>query len=343
MKKVITVALISTTWLYACLIGLWFILRLFWGDQFWWLALMNVFAPHLFLPLLLFGPLCLGTRRLMGYLGLMPPLVIFLWLYGALFLPGWPAKIADDVPLTIMSFNIWGGSRSGETARVILDNGVPDLVAIQELQPWMADVLLEEVGEFYPYHIFDTYWRSNGIGILSRYPLTELSSQLLFYPAWEIQIVEVMARNRAITVYNIHPHSSNVIDYLGVEYSQQLFDRIKQSFQTRQRLIQQLMADIRTRPGPVIVVGDFNSTDQSEVYTLLSSQLTDAHQAAGWGFGHTFPAYSGRFRRVPIPPRQIRIDMIFYSAHFVALQSWVSPSAGESDHLPVLAKIAWHR
>jgi endonuclease/exonuclease/phosphatase (EEP) superfamily protein YafD len=36
----------------------------------------------------------------------------------------------------------------------------------------------------------------------------------------------------------------------------------------------------------------------------------------------------------------MRIDHILYTDHFVAQRAWVGPNAG-SDHLPVLAELAW--
>jgi endonuclease/exonuclease/phosphatase family metal-dependent hydrolase len=93
----------------------------------------------------------------------------------------------------------------------------------------------------------------------------------------------------------------------------------------------------------VIVVGDFNTTDQSEAYAILDQELTDSHRTAGWGFGHTFPTEFGTFREFPIVPRLVRIDMIWHTDAFVALESHVSNSHGESDHLPVLATLAWRQ
>ena len=146
---------------------------------------------------------------------------------------------------------------------------------------------------------------------------------------------------QVFTLYNCHPHGSNVLVYFQAGAS--IADEVQTSFEARRRLTKQLIADIRTRLDPVIVVGDFNSTDQSDVYTILTSRLQDAHRVAGWGFGHTFPAYSGSFRGIPIIPRQMRLDMIFYSDKFTALNSRVSSTFGESDHLPVLANLAWQR
>lgn len=118
---------------------------------------------------------------------------------------------------------------------------------------------------------------------------------------------------------------------------------VQKSYQVRKQLIESLVTDIEKRDGPVIVVGDFNSTDQSDVYRLIRNRLLDAHRAAGWGWGHTFPAYAGNYRGVPIFARQMRIDMIFYSKEFTALDCRVGSSYGESDHLPVLAELTWSR
>jgi endonuclease/exonuclease/phosphatase (EEP) superfamily protein YafD len=105
--------------------------------------------------------------------------------------------------------------------------------------------------------------------------------------------------------------------------------------------VDQLIEDLARRPGPVIVAGDFNTTGQSDAYLRLTRHLLDAHRQAGRGFGHTFPAYQGRFYWIPILPRLVRIDMILHSAEWTAVESRVLREHGQSDHLPVLARLAW--
>jgi endonuclease/exonuclease/phosphatase (EEP) superfamily protein YafD len=109
----------------------------------------------------------------------------------------------------------------------------------------------------------------------------------------------------------------------------------------RQQLVETLVTDFSHRDGPVVVVGDFNSTDQSDVYALMREHLTDAYRASGWGFGHTFPAYGGSFRGIPIFPLQMRLDMVFISKDFRATRAWVSRTYGESDHRPLLIELVW--
>ena len=109
----------------------------------------------------------------------------------------------------------------------------------------------------------------------------------------------------------------------------------------REDLVRRLIVDIGNRAEPVIVAGDLNATDQSDIHRTLTATLTDAHEAAGWGLGHTFPAYGGSWRGIPILPRQMRLDMILYSDDFVALEFATGSHHGESDHLPVAAALGW--
>lgn len=324
-------------WLYAGLIIVWFALHIWIGDAVWWLALLDSFTPFLFLPLVLILPASLVCRWRAFQLSVVPPAVIFLVLYGTLFLPRLnPAS--GGTPLVVMTFNIWGYSESIETARAIIHDEVPDIVALQELSPQMAEVLVAELGEVYPYRSVSlSAEQSGGMAILSRYPLTVLSSDKL--SKWRVQVVEISTGERKLTLYNVHPEVSNVLIYL--EEGSSLPEEVEASWAKREAQIRELVADSDARGGPVIVAGDLNSTDQSTAYQVLAEGLADAHRVTGWGFGHTFPAYGGSWRGVPIVARQMRLDMVLYSKDFVALNCQVGSAHGESDHLPVLAELAW--
>jgi endonuclease/exonuclease/phosphatase (EEP) superfamily protein YafD len=343
MKLILKKICIGLAWTYSATVVLWWGLHIWFGDSVWWLALLNSFVPYLFLPILFLLPACIFCRWQSFWTSIIFPALIFVGLYGFLFLPNWSVSFTEaaTTPLSIMTFNIWGGSQSQETAQVILDNKSPDIVAIQELTPPMEDVLLEKVGEAYPYRILDAQAQHRGMGVLSRCPLTEMDSSHLADPAWQIQIIQVEAEFGEFTLYNVHPLGTNIFIYLEEELP--VGDNVQASFQVRKQLIEVLITDIRQRQGPVVVAGDFNSTDQSEVYELLQSILKDSHRTAGWGLGHTFPAYAGSFRGVPIFSRQMRIDMIFYSLEFTALSSRVGTTYGESDHLPVIVQLVWQK
>jgi endonuclease/exonuclease/phosphatase (EEP) superfamily protein YafD len=340
MKSLLKTGVLACSLLYAGAIVAWCVLHSWRGDGAWWLAVLNTFAPFFFLPLLLLLPLCLLVRRRSLWLSAALPALIFVWLYGGLFLPARPAALAaDEAPLTVMTFNVWAASRSPRTAQALVDGGLPDIVALQELSPDMARVLVEELGHVYPYHAADPRTLGNGLGVFSRYPLRELDASHLTSTWWRVQIVQVQVGARAVVVYNVHlPGWSFLLDG-----GTSLGNQIQAGVQARRDLARQLAQDIARQPGPVIVAGDLNSTDRGDAYALLAEELADAHRAAGWGLGATYPAEGHSYYGLPFVPTLVRIDMILYSQELMALRSSVGSTHGESDHLPVFAQLAWRK
>jgi endonuclease/exonuclease/phosphatase (EEP) superfamily protein YafD len=88
-----------------------------------------------------------------------------------------------------------------------------------------------------------------------------------------------------------------------------------------------------------VLTGDFNETEWSHPYELLTELLEDSFRDAGRGFGHTYPSQlTWRGWRIAVP--LVRIDYIFHSADLAAPRAWVGPHGG-SDHLPVVAELAF--
>lgn len=335
-----TVAFLLLLLYIALLVG-WWGLHLLFGDTVWWLGLVSSFVPLFFAPLFLFVPLALVVRLPLYNSALLLPITFFLFTYGPLFLPKRPPPhVTDPAPITMMTFNMWGGSRTVETVDVIRDNGLPDIVALQETTPQLNKLIEEELGRLYPYRFYEYTLNGRGISTLSRYPLQSIRIATVVDLNCRVFQVDVDPTHQFL-LYNCHPQSSNLLNFLGD--GRPMATQISETFRMRRLLSQALADEIVAHHEPTVVVGDFNSTDQSDAYALLQGQLQDAHRQAGWGLGHTFPAYRGRFRRVPFLPRLVRIDMVRYTDDFVALESQVSRSHGESDHNPVLATLAWRR
>jgi endonuclease/exonuclease/phosphatase (EEP) superfamily protein YafD len=88
-------------------------------------------------------------------------------------------------------------------------------------------------------------------------------------------------------------------------------------------------------------MGDFNITDMSQVYRVLTGAgLKDTFREVGWGFGLTWP---GRIQ----PPNEwftplVRLDYIWHTDEFHAESSWVG-SHTASDHLPLIADFVYER
>ena len=336
-------------WLYAAIILIWFMLYRQRGDSIWWLALVNSFAPLLFAPLLLFLLLGIISPSIVLWVGMTIPIAIFLYLYGILFCPKrhFTTNIGDMgaqeghevASFTIMTFNIWCFSWQEETARVLEQNGWPDIVAIQELDLPMAAKIVDACGDHYPHRLLPTRSETKMLGIFSRYPLTLVDASPIATRDFRLQRVRVAAPGGDFLLHNIHPRATDVMRYK--REGRPIVRTTERSFKMRTSSIECLLADIAARGEATVLVGDFNSSAQSDVYKRMAAQLTDTHRTVGWGFGHTFPAYRQDMGGIPIPPRQLRLDMIFYSPELMALQCRVGQFHGESDHLPVIATLAW--
>ena len=80
-------------------------------------------------------------------------------------------------------------------------------------------------------------------------------------------------------------------------------------------------------PG-LVLLGDLNGTTDDHAFADLTSQMRSAQDAAGDGFGFSWPA---RFPLIPIDQILVR--------GVTPVSSWVLPATG-SDHLPVAARIS---
>lgn len=341
MVSTARIALTVLLWFYLVLLGGWWILHLIYGDQIWWLALLTSFAPLFFAPLLFFLPFTLFVRHAGYLIGQLCPLLLFMITYGPLFLPKTPPPYqVDPPPLTVMTFNMWSGTRELQTAAVIQDNDYPDIVALQETTPHIERLVRRAVGDHYPYSFFEYTMDGRGIATLSRYPLTPVRVDMLIDLNCRVFQVAV-SEARHFMLYNCRPRSSNLDNFFND--GQPLPAQVRESFQLRRLLSERLVTQIQASPIPTVLIGDFNTTDQSDAYAILQTTLLDAHRQIGWGFGHTFPAERLFWNGLPIPGRQLRIDMVWYTADFVALTTAVSPFYGESDHRPVIAQLAWRQ
>jgi endonuclease/exonuclease/phosphatase (EEP) superfamily protein YafD len=76
----------------------------------------------------------------------------------------------------------------------------------------------------------------------------------------------------------------------------------------------------------------------------MSNVYRDAYREAGAGFGHTFPApRDGQRSGLPLGLRfTVRLDYVYHSTHFRAIAARVAEWDGGSDHLAVVATLAWN-
>jgi vancomycin resistance protein VanJ len=307
-------------WLFGLSLLLWYPLRWWPGDRLLPVRLLNYFMPWLLvglLPSLLVAGLAHRYRLLL----LLAVPTIFIGLtFAPLFLPRPRAVLAASTPLKVMSYNVWHHNPNIADPIAIIRGEQPDILLLQEVySPHLARIINDELADLYPKgNPYFAYESRIGQAVISRYPITKIG---ITYHQGRTQKVLVDTPDGFITVWNVHPLAP-------LAWSRQY------------RQISALAEEIAAVEGPLIVGGDFNTTDQAETYRLINQHLSNAHWQAGWGFGFSFPAHAPRFKRLPIITPMVRIDHIFYSSHFFAHNAHTLSISGGSDHLPVVAELS---
>jgi endonuclease/exonuclease/phosphatase (EEP) superfamily protein YafD len=231
-----------------------------------------------------------------------------------------PAIPSPAVRLTVVSYNTWSSNHDeGRIARVVLDHA-PDILLLQEIRADVFARLIERLGDLYGGRTVSWAYEPTLMqGIVSRYPVESRASM-----KEKGQAQKVVLRSPAgpVTVFNLHP--------LRHGGWRKRYDEVASL----------LEEDVRREKGPVILGGDLNAPEHSQLYTLLAADLENAHRRAGSGFGFTYPSPAVRLLGLVPAPSVVRIDHIFFSDHFVALRAGTLDESGGSDHRPVFAELA---
>jgi endonuclease/exonuclease/phosphatase family metal-dependent hydrolase len=145
-------------------------------------------------------------------------------------------------------------------------------------------------------------------------------------------VLEMDWNGLPITVVNFHMIPTN-------SFSPQ---KISDENNYRQGQAQALVELARKRE-PAVVCGDANTTPMTDAYKILTGSLEDAWVQAGFGLGHTFPGSdlpgSSRPRLAgwSVPQWLMRIDYIFFTPGWKALEARTARFDGVSDHRGVVA------
>ncbi|GIH61925.1 endonuclease/exonuclease/phosphatase family protein [Microbispora siamensis] len=286
-------------------------------------SLVETFLPWfgLGVPVLLAG--ALWRRSASAVAALLLPVVVWVHLFGGRFI-GKSHPVAD---LTVASHNVGAANPDpAGTARKLAASGA-DVLALEELIPQTTGTYEKELAKTYPYHtVLGT------VGLWSTLPLSDTQpiDVMNYGPLAEtIPAGKKTAPNRALrtTVATDHGPLTVYVAHLG-----SVRVNPKAGFWTASRnigvqaLAEAIAAEKNTR---VVLLGDLNGTMDDRAFAGITAQMRSAQNAAGDGFGFTWPASFPVVRADEILVRGVEPE-----------SSWVLPATG-SDHLPVAAGISW--
>jgi len=214
-----------------------------------------------------------------------------------------------------------------------VDQVQPDIIAMQEANPILASRLKREASAW-PYSEY-TFVRINGrIALFSKFPIQSIDADEEWLGCHCAQAL-INWQGKTIRIIVVHIRAPTYVPSVTAGLpSVKGFDASAQAHS-----FAALRSQIASSREPLIILGDFNTTEREAGYrSLYAAGLKDAHQEAGWGFGMTFPAPYGRYPWLPIS--LIRIDHVFFNDDWRATQSWTVPLM-ESDHQALLADLRW--
>lgn len=303
------------------------IARLTVGERWDTVAYANNFIPWWALGGLIAALIALGSRRRGLLIALqLPGMCAFVLLYGAQLLPA-DRNPAPPTAFTAMTYNIIGGTSDPQRVAEVITAQNADIVGIQELGPAQSDLFATQLTDQYPYQALYPGLPVHGVGLLSRHPIVEHEVFGPFPDSMRFIRATIDLNGVLVTVYVAHPRPP-----------QNILTPITYDDERRDAEITALVNNyLRPETGPMLVLGDFNMTDQSDSYALLSGDLNDAFRVAGRGLGFTFPdKIKSALRLMPL---LIRIDYVWYTDDFRAYDAEVVPDSGTSDHRPVITTL----
>lgn len=331
-------------WL-VCLIALLVLFR--WpGEANPFTAFLLYLPPSLWcLPGLALIPLALILRfRLALVLSAATVLILGLgsgWRFGGPFEPPPPSERTPDSLMVLTNNRGQGG---GHSLRPFMNRVQPDVMLFQESSGRAASYLRDQ-----GYAAFAHGQSLGEFTILSRFPIT--AANLVEVPV-DDRAVKYACRfemdwdGRRVAIYNVHFPSPRgaLLSMRGGAFLYGLPIPTERWRKRRQQVVtfwerhlalaEDLVRRLKAEPLPFVVGGDFNSPHFGRVHHRLRQVTTDAHHAAGDGFGFTFPGQTRNPLSLGGP--WMRIDGVFVSPTWQVKGCWTEPDR-PSQHRAVAA------
>lgn len=335
MRVCLRAAILVPAWCYLVGLGGWFAANRVLGDRWWWLFLVNALALYLFVPLPLLAIVAAVARQRALWVGVAVATALFLFLYGGLWFPRPARAIPVGPAITVMTYNVLGFNDCPACVVATIRASGADLVTLQELSPSVAAAIRGDLRDEYPYQVLDPQQQVFGVGAISRLPLRATGETLPGTWVGRPQVLALTLDGTQVLVVNAHPFATGPSDPATIEWT----------VRERYRQAQTLVAFAQTHPGPLLYPSDGNTSDQNDAYRMLAVAWHDSWREVGYGFGHTYPGadFSGtkRFQIswLTVPQWLVRIDYIWHSAHWQAVEARIGPWDGHSDHRPTIARL----
>ena len=262
---------------------------------------------------------------------------------------GYRAGGADDLgdktqQITVMTYN--RGQHMNQSLQPFKAATQPDLLVFQDA-PNRAETFLRSPD-------YSEFAHGGSVGeftLLSRYPILEkvLLPEQAGPRAMRFARFVVDWQGRSISIYAVHLKTPREVlssyargaflwGILGVPGTSGATKRRQyQVFWDEQMLdAERILTAAKNDPNPCVLAGDFNAPSLGRIHQRITSNMTDAHLAAGSGFGFSFPGVTRNPLSLGGP--WMRIDYLFHDENWETIQCITEPDR-PSQHRAVVAKL----
>jgi endonuclease/exonuclease/phosphatase (EEP) superfamily protein YafD len=244
---------------------------------------------------------------------------------------------ATEIPLRIMTYNVYGMFVHERVPLAVMRLHSPDLVLLQEVRNTHHVMRLGQALGLSYWHFAPYSRERGGVAILSRWPLGP--AQMLFWDsspqgkvALAAQVDSPVGRFWACSVHLDNPLSANP----PMSLWQKAFFLWQEFFATtpRTQQAQELSAWLLGLGGEgMIMGGDFNSIPLAGADRHLRQYFSDALSI------NLQQYFTGTYWGPPHNPVLPRIDFVYYSPHWQVVEAQVIQQKA-SDHFPILAVVS---
>jgi len=236
----------------------------------------------------------------------------------------------QDTELTIMTYNLFFKNRYANQSIKIIKKANPDILFLQELTPKWNSKLMKSIGNKYPYKSTIILEGTHGIGIYSKYKITNKKTLNNSSKKPYAQVVDIKINKKIIQFTNVHLASPAI----AVENRDRFLSLYHQNYNLRKKQLNRINEycftnsnDYKTR----FLIGDLNTIKYEPIFKKLTYNWTNIYDKVGNGFGFNFPNSS---KLEPV----LTLDYILANGNVKAINSEVL-KGGSSDHLAIIAKI----
>jgi len=233
-----------------------------------------------------------------------------------------------DKEITVMSYNLFFKNKHQDHSISIIKKANPDILIVQELTPNWASQIEKSLGESYKYKLTKSFTGTHGIGIYSKYKISEQAFLENSANKPYAQIVTLNVDGKSIQLINTHLASPAI----AIENRDKFFSLFMANYQIRKEQIIKIneLAENQNYDCQLLV-GDLNTLHSEPIFKRLRLKWVNSNNGLFRWMKFNFPHTS---KIIPI----VTLDYILGRGKLKFIESKVI-EGGSSDHLAIMAKL----